>query len=160
MVNNSALLNQEIFRTFFRTLHLVIRVLLHPASSFFGTQQQLTHPPVKTSTLFLRKNHVSYNLLLCNVLILPGLGFIWIDTHPYYSLSVYVLLYYLRSTSIAMERCYPKYFILCLVNFYSKRSALSNIFYLWLTYFHSEKDHLLSEQCSTRLSQIRFKFVS
>ena len=110
-------------------------------------------PPVKTSTLFLRKNHVSYNLLLCNVLILPGHGFIWIGTHPYYSLSVYVLLYYLRSTSIATERCYPKYFILCLVNFYSKRSALSKIFYLWLTYFHSEKDHRLSEQCSTRLAK-------
>ena len=40
---------------FFRALHLGIQFLLHPASSLFGTQQQLTYPPVKNSTLPLRK---------------------------------------------------------------------------------------------------------
>ena len=38
-----------------RFLHLGIQFSLHPASSLFGTQQQLTHPPVKSSTLPLRK---------------------------------------------------------------------------------------------------------
>ena len=41
--------------SFFRALHLGIHFSLHPASSLFGTQQQLTHPPVKSSTLPLRK---------------------------------------------------------------------------------------------------------
>ena len=40
---------------FFRALHLGIQLSLHPASSLFGNQQQLTHPPVKSSTLPLRK---------------------------------------------------------------------------------------------------------
>ena len=40
---------------FLRALHLGIHFSLHPASSLFGTQQQLTHPPVKSSTLLLRK---------------------------------------------------------------------------------------------------------
>ena len=40
---------------FFRALHLGIQSSLHPASSLFGTQQQLTHPPVKSSILPLRK---------------------------------------------------------------------------------------------------------
>ena len=44
---------------FFRVLHLGIKFSLHPASSLFGTQQQLTHPPVKSSTLPLSTNHVS-----------------------------------------------------------------------------------------------------
>ena len=40
---------------FFRELHLGILFSLYPASSLFGTQQQLTHPPVKSSTLPLSK---------------------------------------------------------------------------------------------------------
>ena len=44
---------------FFRELHLGIKFLLHPASSLFETQQQLTHPPVKSSTLPFSTNHVS-----------------------------------------------------------------------------------------------------
>ena len=43
----------------FRALHLGIKFLLHPASSLFGTQQQLTHPTVKSSTFPLSANHVS-----------------------------------------------------------------------------------------------------
>ena len=37
---------------------LAYNFLLHPASSLFGTQQELTHPPVKSSTLPLRKMSV------------------------------------------------------------------------------------------------------
>ena len=40
---------------FFRALHLGIQFSLHPVSSLFGTQQKLTYPPVKSSTLPLRK---------------------------------------------------------------------------------------------------------
>ena len=47
---------------FFRALHLGIKFSLHPASSLFGTQQQLTHPPVKSSTLPLRKMPVFQGL--------------------------------------------------------------------------------------------------
>ena len=35
-------------------LHIGKLISLHPALSLFGTQQQLTHPPVKSSTLPLR----------------------------------------------------------------------------------------------------------
>ena len=44
---------------FFRALYLGIKFSLHPVSSLFGTQQQLTYPPVKSSTLPLRKMSVS-----------------------------------------------------------------------------------------------------
>ena len=37
---------------------LAYNFLLHPASSLFRAQQQLTHPPVKSSTLLLRRIHV------------------------------------------------------------------------------------------------------
>ena len=40
---------------FFRALHFGILFSLHSASSLFGTQQQLTHPPVNNSTHPLRK---------------------------------------------------------------------------------------------------------
>ena len=43
---------------FSRALHLGIQLSLYPASFRFGTQQQLTHPPVKSSTLSLRKMSV------------------------------------------------------------------------------------------------------
>ena len=36
-------------------LHTGKLISLYPASSLFGTQQQLTHPPVKSSTLPLRR---------------------------------------------------------------------------------------------------------
>ena len=48
---------------FFRALHLGIKFSPHPASSLFGTQQQPTHPPVRSSSFSLRKNHVSQGLL-------------------------------------------------------------------------------------------------
>ena len=120
-----------------------------PASSLFGTQQELTHPPVKSSTLPLRKmpvfqgvaprdtiftsscgiplwdsaklthppvkssnfpllkNHVSQALLFVNVLTSSCLGSLWFATHPYYSLNLYVNLYYMWSISIAKDRRYP-----------------------------------------------------
>ena len=92
---------------FFRALHLGIQFSLHPASSLFGTQQQLTHPPVKSSNFPLLKNHVSQGLLFVNVLTLSCLGSLWFATHPYYSLNPYVNLYYPWSISIAKDRRYP-----------------------------------------------------
>ena len=92
---------------FFRALHLGIQFSFHPASSLFGTQQQLTHPPVKSSNFPLLKNHVSQGLLFVNVLTLSCLGSLWFATHPYYSLNPYVNLYYLWSISIAKDRRYP-----------------------------------------------------
>ena len=90
-----------------RFLHLGIQFSLHPASSLFGTQQQLTHLPVKSSNFPLLKNHVSQGLLFVNVLTLSCLGSLWFATHPYYSLNPYVNLYYLWSISIAKDRRYP-----------------------------------------------------
>ena len=92
---------------FFRALHLGIHFLLHPASSLFGTQQQLTHPPIKSTNFPLLKNHVSQGLLFVNVLTLSCLGSLWFATHPYYSLNPYVSLYYPWSISIAKDRRYP-----------------------------------------------------
>ena len=97
--------------------------------SLFGTQQQLTHPRVKSSSFPHWKNHVSQGLLFSNVLTLSCLGSLCFGTHPYYSLNPYVYLYYLWSISIAKDRRYPKYFILYLVYFYSERPPLSKIFY-------------------------------
>ena len=51
-----------------------------------------------------------------NALTLSFLGFLWFSTHPYYYLNPYVNLYYLWSISIANDRRYPKYFILCVEN--------------------------------------------
>ena len=92
---------------FFRALHLGIQFSLHPASSLFGTQQQLTHPPLKSSNFPLLKNHVSQGLLFVNVLTLSCLSYLWFATHPYYSLNPYFNLYYLWSISIAKDRRYP-----------------------------------------------------
>ena len=45
-------------------------------------------------------------------------------THLYYLLNPYVHLYYLWSISIVKDHLYPKYFILCVVYFYSERPLL------------------------------------
>ena len=108
---------------FFRALHLGIQISFCPASSLFGTQRQLTHSPLRSSSLPLWKNHVSQGSLLRNVLKLC-LGLLWFGTHPYYSLNPYMHLYYLWSISIAKDRYYPKYFIICAVYFYSERLPL------------------------------------
>ena len=59
-----------------------------------------------------------------NVLTLSCLGSLWFGTHLYYSLNPYMNLYYLWSTSIAEDRRHAKYFITCVVYFYSKRPLL------------------------------------
>ena len=76
----------------------------------FGTQQQPTHPLVKSLSLPLWKNHVSPDLWLCNLIILPCLVSLWFGSHPYYSLNLYVHLYNMWFISIAKDRRYPKYF--------------------------------------------------
>ena len=47
---------------FFRVLQLGIQFSLHPAPSLFGIQQQLTHTPVKSSTLPLRRMLVFHDI--------------------------------------------------------------------------------------------------
>ena len=61
---------------FFRVLHIGKLTFLYPASSLFGTQQQLTHPPVKSSTLPLREMPVFQG-------VAPGVQF---SLHPASSL--------------------------------------------------------------------------
>ena len=92
---------------FLRALHLDIQFLLRPASSLFGTQQQLTHPPLKSSNFALLKNHVSQGLLFVNVFVLSCLSYLWFATHRYYSSNPYFNLCYLWSISIAKDRRYP-----------------------------------------------------
>ena len=156
--------------------------LLHPASSLFGTQQQLTHPPVKSSTLSFKKipvfqgvaprhtlftsscviplwdsatvqspsgkglisflsGRIMFLRAYCfvNVLTLSCLGSLWFGSHPYYSLKPYMHLQYPWSISIAKDRRYPKYFILCVVYFYSERSSLLKIFYSMCSLFLQRK---------------------
>ena len=59
-----------------------------------------------------------------NLLTWSCLGSLWFGTYPFYLLNPYVHLYYVWSISMAKDRHYPKYFILCVVYFYSKRQSL------------------------------------
>ena len=101
-------------------------------SSLFGTHQQLTHPPVKSSTLPLWKNHVFWGYCFFNVLTSFCLGSLWFGAHPYYLLNLYLHLYYVWSISIAKVRHYPK-----------------TLFYVWS--ISIAKDRRIAEKCSPRL---------
>ena len=48
----------------FQGTALAILITLYPALSLFETQHQLTHPPVKSSVLTLRKMSVSQDVFL------------------------------------------------------------------------------------------------
>ena len=50
--------------SFFRALHIGKLIPLYTASSLFTTQQQLTHPPVKSSTLPLKRMPIFWMLHL------------------------------------------------------------------------------------------------
>ena len=108
----------------FRALRLGTQVSLYSASSLFGTQKQLTHPSIKCSFLPLWKNNVSQGSLLYNVFKLSCLGSLWFGTHWYYSFNPYIHLHYLWTISTAKDCHYRKYFIICVVYFYSKRPSL------------------------------------
>ena len=70
---------------FFKALHLNIQFSLHPGSSIFGTQQQLTHPPVKRRAHpFLSGRIMFLRACFVNVLTLSCLGSLWFGTQPYY----------------------------------------------------------------------------
>ena len=97
-VKSTTLLQENAHFSFFILRHL------------FGTQQQPTHPLVKSLSLPLWKNHVSPDLWLCNLIILPCLVSLWFGSHPYYSLNLYVHLYNMWFISIAKDRRCPKYF--------------------------------------------------
>ena len=124
-------------------------ISLHRASSLFRTQKQLTPSLVMSSSFPLWKNHISQELLFCNILILSCLGSLWFGTHPFYPLNPYLHLYYLWSISIAKDRRYPKYFILCLVYFYGKRPPPSKIFYCVWSISIVKNRHFI-EECSPR----------
>ena len=93
---------------FFRALHLGIQFSLHPASAFFGTQQQLTHPPLKSSSLPLWKNHVS-QAHCCVMFSMSWLSLVWYSP---------ILLIKSKYT-----------FTLSVVYFYSERPPLCKIIY-------------------------------
>ena len=117
-----------------------IQILLYPASSLFGTQQQLTISTVRSSPLSLWKNHVSQGSLLCNVLILPCPS---------------SLFWY--SPILLIKSIYA--FILSAIYLYSQRSPLSEIFYVWCISTAKSRrypkyfilDHCSAEECSPRL---------
>ena len=70
---------------FFKALHLNIQFSLHPGSSIFGTQQQLTHPPVKRRAHpFLSGRIMFLRACFVNDLTLSCLGSLWFGTQPYY----------------------------------------------------------------------------
>ena len=119
---------------FFRALHLAIQFSRHPVTSLFETQQQLKYPQVKSSSFPLWKNHVTQDLLFCNVLTLSYLGSLWFGSRGYYSLNPYVHLYYLWSISIAKDCYYPK------------EKILFNVWYTSIA-----KDCRFAEECSPRL---------
>ena len=106
-------------------LHFGIQISLY-ASYLFGTQQQLTHLPVKISSLPLWKNLIAQGLLLCNILILSCLGSLWFGNYPYYSLN-------------------PCAFIRSAVCFCNERPALSEIFYFMIIFFFYSERPLLPE---------------
>ena len=135
--------------SFFRPLNLGVQLSLYSASSLFGTQQQLTHPLVKSS----------YFLAYCLVFsshysawyhILP-LSFV---THPYYSLNPYVHLYYMQSIPIVKNRRYPKYFILSLVHSQGKDHHIQNILF-YVFSMSMVKDHHFAEKCSQDYGKVR-----
>ena len=142
---------------FFRGLHIGKLNSLYPASSLFKTQQQLTHPQVKSSSFPLWKNHVSQGLLFCNVLTLSCLDSLWYGTHPCYSLNPYVHLYYLRSIYIAKDHRYPKYFISCLFYFYNERPLLSKIFYSMCGLFLWRKTAALQMSVARDFGGVRYQ---
>ena len=65
---------------------LAYNFLLHPASSIFGTQQQLTHPPVKSSTLLLKKIPVFQGIAPWHSILLHPASSLFVTqqqlTHP------------------------------------------------------------------------------
>ena len=76
-----------------------------------------------------------------NVLTLSCLGSVWFGIHPF------THMWYI---SITKDCHCPKYFILCVVYFYSERPSLSKIFYsMWS--ISIAKDHRFAEKCGPRL---------
>ena len=99
---------------FFRFLLFDIQLLLYLASLLFGTQQQLTEPPVKSSTLALRKMFVPQDWLLRNILTLYSVVALWFGTHLFHSLK------------------HAWFYTLCCFFLYGKTTVIRNIY---LVYF-------------------------
>ena len=98
--------------------------LLHPTSSLFGTQQQVTQPRQRAHT-FLSGRIMFFQAYCC-------LGSLWFGTHPYYSLNPCVHLYYLWAISRA------------------RKAAFQNILF-YVQSISIAKDRRFAEKCSPRL---------
>ena len=141
-----------------------------PALSFFGTQQQLTHPLVKCSTLPLRKMPVFQGVAPCHTIFTSSCVITLWDSataHPpsdkelnpssfnqsCFSGLIVVWCSHIILTGLSLFRCSPMllikpymhlyYFILSVVYFYSERPPLSKYFILCVVCFYSERSALL-----------------
>ena len=116
-----------------------------PASSLFGTLHQLTHPPVKSSNLPLRKSPARSFYSKSFHIIFRCLSFI-----RYSSILLINSLFppILSSSSFMKNRYYLKYITLRLVYFYgSKRPRLSEIFQTFIfQYFTVTKRRFCTKQ--------------
>ena len=131
---------------FFRALHLGIPFSFHPASSFFGTQQQLTHSPVKSCNLPLRKMPVFQGVVPWHTIFTASCVIPLWDSATAHSSSGKELI-----SSSLEESCFSGLilpglslvwyspilliksicaFLISVVCFYSVRPSLSEIFYL------------------------------
>ena len=99
---------------FFRALHVGIKFSLHPALSLFGTQQQVIHPPAKSSTFPLMKMPVFQSVAHRHT----------ISLHPASSLFGTQQQFNRPPVKSSSFPLCPQYLILCVVYFYSERPPL------------------------------------
>ena len=144
-----------------------------PASSLFGTQQQLTHPPVKSSTLPLRKmpvfqgvapRHTTFTS--CCIIPLWDLATAHAPSGKAFKLSSLKEFCFSRAycfVNVLILSClgplwfgnHPYYSLNPYINLYylwsiSIAKAIQNIlFYVWSIFI--EKYRLFAEKCSPRL---------
>ena len=71
--------------SFFKALHLGILVSLYHAPSLFGTHHQLTHPPVKSLTLHLRKMPIFQGFAPWHTNITSSCAISFLDSAPAHS---------------------------------------------------------------------------
>ena len=151
------------------TKHDVYTFFSFPASSLFGTQQQLTHPPVKSSTLPLRKMPVFQGVAPRHTILTSSCVISLWDSATAHSpsgkelnpssfnqscFSGLIVLWcsHIILTGLSLFWCSPillikpylhlYYFIPSVVYFYSERPPLSKHFILCVVYFYSERPPL------------------
>ena len=159
-----------------------------PASSIFGTQQQLTDPPVKSATLSFRKMPVFLGVAPWHTIFTSSCVITLWDSataHPpsgkevspssfnqscFSGLTV-VWCSHIILTGLSLFWCSPMLlikpymhlycFILSVVYFYSERPSLSKCFILCVVCFYSERPALLQRSVVRNfggVSQFHFFF--